>query len=231
MAQDWSREDFATPRGRKRAARALTWGDHGVLRRFYQNTHEVWPDTLWRTYQPDPAALAEWKKRGIKTVVNLRGPKLSGPLLIEEDACARLGLTLVNLRAYSREAPSLAFLEDIRTLFQTITYPAIIHCKSGADRAGLASVLFLFFEKGMPLDKAMAQLSWKYGHVKSGKTGVIDASLAHYIQYAREREIDLADVEAFFDWARTAYDPVAIKQHFKPAWWGAIMTDILFNRE
>ena len=231
MSRPISREEFATPRGRRRAGRALIWDDHGFLRNLYDNTHEIAPGEMWRTFQPGPNALARWKDRGVKTIINLRGPKLSGPLLIEEEACQKLGLNLVTLRAYSREAPSAEFLKNARALFREIAYPAVMHCKSGADRAGLMATLYLFYEKGVPLDQAMEQLSWRYGHVRRGKTGVIDAALNTYVQYAQDKGIDLTDVDAFLAWAETDYDPAAIKRDFQPAWWGAILTDIVLKRE
>ncbi|HOP20355.1 MAG TPA: hypothetical protein PK585_09755, partial [Amphiplicatus sp.] len=73
MAKARSREEFDGPEGRKRAWRELMIGDHGLVRLFYDNTHEVVPGKLWRSYQPSPAKLARWKERGVKTVVNLRG--------------------------------------------------------------------------------------------------------------------------------------------------------------
>ncbi|MEL6360179.1 MAG: protein tyrosine phosphatase [Pseudomonadota bacterium] len=226
-----SREEFQTPAGRQRAQRALTWGDHGILRNFYDNTHEVSPGKLWRTYQPGPRKLSQWKERGIKTVINLRGDKLTGFYLLEEEACRDLGLDLVTIRAYSREAPSHAFLKSARDLFASITYPAVLHCKSGADRAGLMSTLYLFFEENIPLPEAMVHLSRRYGHIRQGKTGVIDFALEKFIAHARERDIAPNDPDAFLHWAATEYDPTATKNEFTPQWWGNVLTDIVLRRE
>lgn len=149
-------------------------GDHGLLRKFYDNTHEVSSEKLWRSYQPSPADLKKWKERGVRTIVNLRGDAPSGFYFLEEEACRKLGLDFVSFRVFSRDAPSKEILHDARKLFKNITYPAMMHCKSGADRAGLMATLYLFFHEGAPLDEAMKQLSFRYGHVKHGKTGVID---------------------------------------------------------
>lgn len=231
MSPPITREEFETPQGRKRAWRALMLGDHGFLRKIYDNTHEVADGKLWRTYQPSPADLKRWKERGVKTVVNLRGDRPSGFYFLEEDACQSLGLEFVTFRVYSRDAPSKEILHGARELFQRISYPAIMHCKSGADRAGLMATLFLFFQEGVPLDKAMDQLSFRYGHVKQGKTGVIDYALQQYLDYACANQKSLSSTTDFFDWVDTVYSPEETKKAFLTSWWGNFLTETVLRRE
>lgn len=204
--------------------------DHGVLRKLYANSHEISPGRLWRTYQPSPLDLERWAARGVKTVVNLRGPKACGVLFLEEEACKKLGLTLVNFRVYSREAPSREILHGARELFSQIDYPAIMHCKSGADRVGLMSALYLFLHEGRPLDEALQQLSWRYGHVKAGKTGVIDAAFAAYRADAAARGAGMSQAD-FFDWVDARYDPAAVKAAFRSRGWGDLLTEVILRRE
>ncbi len=231
MPKPFTREEFETPQGRKRAWRALMLGDHGFLRKFYNNTHEVAPGKLWRTYQPSPGDLQRWKERGIKTVVNLRGDRPSGFLFLEEEACKKLGLEFVTFRAFSRDAPSKEILHGAKNLFETITYPAIMHCKSGADRAGLMATLYLFYCEGVPLDQAMEQLSFRYGHVKQGKTGVIDYAFQQYFEYADANGKSLSSIPDFFEWVDSHYDPKATKETFLGSWWGNFLTEKVLRRE
>ena len=231
MPKPFTREEFETPAGRKRAWRALMLGDHGILRKFYNNTHEVAPGKLWRTYQPSPLELKRWKNRGIKTVVNLRGDRPSGFLFLEEDTCKKLDLEFVSFRAFSRDAPSKEMLHGTQKLFNNITYPAIMHCKSGADRAGLMSVLYLFFNEGVPLDQAMEQLSFRYGHVKQGKTGVIDYAFQQYFDYAETNKKSLSSISDFFEWVDHHYDPKTTKESFLGSWWGNFLTEKVLRRE
>lgn len=206
-------------------------GDHGFLRKIYNNTHEVAHGKLWRTYQPSPADLRRWKERGVKTVVNLRGDRPSGFYFLEEDACQNLGLEFVTFRVYSRDAPSKEILHGACELFQRISYPAIMHCKSGADRAGLMATLYLFFQEGVPLDKAMGQLSFRYGHVKQGKTGVIDYALQQYVDYVHANGKSLSSISDFFDWVDTIYSPEETKKIFLTSWWGNFLTETVLRRE
>lgn len=222
---------FRSPAERRSAWRQLMWGDHGWLRKFYDNSHEVSPGKLWRSYQPSPAGIEAWRARGVRTIVNLRGPKPSGYLKLEQEACEKAGIELVIFRAWSREAPSPEFLREARALFERIEYPALIHCKSGADRAGLVAALFRFFHEGAPLPQALEQLSWRYGHVRQGKTGVIDAAFEQYLQHTNENDISLRDVDAFFEWVDTIYDSKATKAAFNATPWGRLLSDTILKRE
>ncbi len=231
MTAPLTREEFRTPDGRKRALRAFAFGDHAALRALYDNSHEVAPG-VWRSFQPSPAHLTRWAKRGVRTIVNLRGDRPSAALFLEEEACARLGLKLVNFRVFSREAPSAEMLKGLKTLFDTIEYPALFHCKSGADRVGLASAMYLFMKGGTPLDAALKQLSLRYGHIRAGKTGVIDAAFDAYLAHARQAQIALTDVGAFLRWAQSpAYDPARLKAAYAGKWWGNLLTEKLLRRE
>lgn len=227
-----TREEFATPKGRARAWRELMLGDHGFIRLVHKNTHEVAPGKVWRTHQPSPAEIRAFARQGVRTLVNLRGETPTGHYLLEEEACAKAGLRLVSLRAFSREAPPKEFLHALRRLFREIDYPAVLHCKSGADRVGIAAALYRFFEAGDPLDRAMKHLSLRYGHVRQGKTGVIDYALDLYLDHARRAGIRLDDVEAFLRWTDSAaYDPASIKRAFMGSWWGNMLTERILRRE
>jgi len=226
-----TREEFATPAGRNRAWRELMLGDHGLLRKFYANSHEIAPGKMWRTYQPSPASLKRWKERGVKTVINLRGDKPSGFYFLEQEACEKLGLDLVTFRVYSRDAPSKEILHGARALFDNISYPALMHCKSGADRAGLMAALFLFFHEGASLERALEQLSLRYGHIKQGKTGVIDYAFSQYFDYAKANGKSRSSVDDFFEWVDGDYDAVAAKQTFGSKGWGDFLTETILRRE
>jgi protein tyrosine/serine phosphatase len=226
-----TREEFQTPEGRRRALRDFALGDHAALRALYDNSHEIAPG-VWRSFQPSPAHLERWAKRGIRTVVNLRGDKPSAALFLEEEACARLGLRLVHFRVFSREAPSAETLNGLRRLFDAVDYPALFHCKSGSDRVGLVAALYLFMKGGLSLDRARDQLSLRYGHIRAGKTGVIDAAFDAYLAYAKAAHVPLTDVDAFLRWSESAaYDPARIKAEHAGKWWGNLLTERILKRE
>lgn len=217
--------DLSTPAGRRRAHRDYLWNDHAFLRVRFQNAHWI-SDELVRTNQPSPRQLSGWKAQGIKTIINLRGGFGSSFHELEKDACERLGLTLVDFTITSREAPSKVRVRGAKELFQNVEYPALMHCKSGADRAGIMSVMYMHFRQGKPIREAMTQLGWKYLHVRHGKTGVLDYVFDRYLAEGEPAGLD------FLGWVESdLYDPVKIKADFKAQWWANVLTEKLLRRE
>jgi protein tyrosine/serine phosphatase len=217
--------DLSTPEGRKRARRDYMWNDHAFLRLRFQNAHWI-SEELVRTNQPSPEQLAGWKARGIKTIINLRGGFDGSFHVLEKEACEQLGLTLVDFTITSREVPSRARVLGARDLFQSIEYPALMHCKSGADRAGIMSVFYMHFRKGKTIAEALDQLHLRYLHVKAGKTGVLDYTFERYLAEGEPAGL------SFVEWVESpAYDPDAIKADFRSQWWGTLFTERLLKRE
>ena len=217
--------DLVTPRGRFATYLDYLWKDHAYLRLRFSNAHWV-SDELLRTNQPWPFQLAKWKAAGIRTIVNLRGGFDASFHALEKDACEKLGLTLVDFTITSREVPSRARVYGAKALFETLEYPALMHCKSGADRAGIMSVFYLHFRKGVPIRQALEQLSLKYLHVKAGKTGVLDYTFERYLTEGEPKG------QSFLEWVDSpAYDEAAIKADFRSNMWGRVLTDGLVKRE
>jgi uncharacterized protein (TIGR01244 family) len=218
------RFDLSTPAGRKNAETDLIWADHGFLRAMYQNFHWVTPE-MARANQPSPAHIARYAQMGIKTIINLRGESPTGYFVLEQEACAANGVALVNAPMGSREAPPKARIHFAKEIFETIAYPALMHCKSGADRAGIMAVFYLHFKKGMPIAEAVNQLSLKYLHVKAGKTGMLDFFFAAYLADNVKRPMP------FLQWVDEVYDPDALKAAFHSSWWANVLVDRILRRE
>jgi protein tyrosine/serine phosphatase len=219
-----SRFDLATRAGRARARADLVWGDHGFLRRYFHNLFWISPE-MARANQPSPRQIARYAKMGIKTILNLRGPSDTGYYVLEREACAAHGLALVDARMHSREPPSVEQVLAAKEIFATIAYPALMHCKSGADRAGVMAVLYVHFRQGKPIAEAMGQLSLKYLHVRQGKTGMLDFFFETYLEETR------ASGKSFIDWAREDYDQARVKAAFMSSWWANVLVDKILRRE
>jgi protein tyrosine/serine phosphatase len=220
-----TRFDLSRPGGRLAAYLSFLWDDHAWLRLGFQNAHWL-SDELVRTNQPWPFQLKWWADRGVRTVLNLRGEPEAAHHVLEADACERLGLTLVDLLLFSRTAPSREQVLEAKRVLETIEYPCLMHCKSGADRAGVMSVLYAHFRQGQPIRDAISQLSGRYGHIRHGATGVID--------YAFERYLDEGEPAglSFLEWVcRPEYDHEALTEEFRAGWWGTLLTDRLLRRE
>ena len=219
------RFDLTHPSGRKAAHRDYLWNDHAFLRVRFSNAHWISPE-LVRTNQPSPRQLAAWKDRGIRTVVNLRGGFDASFYALEHDACQRLELKLENFTVTSREAPSKARIRGAKELFERIEYPALMHCKSGADRAGIMSVLYRHFRLGEPIRVAMDQLHIRYLHIRHGKTGVLDYVFDRYLAEGEPAGL------TFLEWVESdAYDPDKLKAEFRAGMIGSLLTERLLRRE
>ncbi|WP_417492484.1 fused DSP-PTPase phosphatase/NAD kinase-like protein [Maricaulis sp.] len=217
--------DLTDPIDRKRAWSDYLWKDHGVLRLRFHNMHEV-GGGLWRANQPSPDRLEWLAAEGFKTILNIRGPQPGVCYYdFEREACELHGLALHDMPFGSREAPYVDRIQRAVKIFESIEYPALVHCKSGADRAGLVSVLFALTHLNLPYDEAIAHLSLKYLHVKAGKTGVLDYFFETYRAYNEANPID------FMDWVETVYDRDAVQAGFMSSWWGNLLTERLLRRE
>lgn len=217
---------FVAPAGSRRGLIdwiELIFKDHGFLRVYWHNKHQIAPG-MWRCNQPAPGRIKAAAADGIKTIINLRGPRDDGGWRLEAEACAQTGITLLDFTARSRAAPDKAMLHAARALFAEAELPAMMHCKSGADRAGLMAALYLLIVEKRPARQAAAQLAWKYGHVKQAKTGLLDAFFAAYFPY-EDRGM------AFFDWVDNVYDPEQITRDFKAKGWAVRLTDNILSRE
>jgi len=198
--------------------------DHGVFRLIYLNQHRL-GSKAWRSAQPSPLDIAGFKRRGVKTVVNLRGERKCGAYWLERAACQRHGITLENCVLRSRAAPSVSELLAVRDLLLRIEYPILIHCKSGADRAGLMSVLYMHLVEGQSIEEAVLQLSWKFGHFKQADTGVLDHFFAAYLVENAGGPID------FYEWVETRYDPRNVLATFRANGLASRIVNDILRRE
>lgn len=218
------RGNLATPRGRAAAWTDSLFVDHGVFRLVWSNWATVVPDRMYRCNHPQAWRLAAAKRRlGIKTVINLRGRRFCGSDALSREAAAKLGLHHVDMAFESRGAPHRDRILRFAGICDTLVEPAVMHCKSGADRAGLAAGLFLLFNGGTSRD-ALRQLSPRFGHWSRARTGILDA---FFLRFAEEAEGRIP----FLEWVKTEYDEAALKRDFVAGGLSAFVVDRVLRRE
>ncbi len=198
--------------------------DHGIFRVIYPNRHRL-GERAWRSAQPTPHQIRALARRGLRTIVNLRGERVCGSYWLEQATCERKGIKLVNFSVKSRAAPTREEVRAAVELFNSIEYPALLHCKSGADRAGLMSVLFCYLKEGMPLEQAKRQLSLRYGHFRQAHTGILDYFFERYLEDNARRPMP------FLEWVDKVYDPVELKRTFRSKGWANRLVDSVLRRE
>ena len=147
-------------------ATALIFGAYLGALQLTGNFHEVLPAELYRSAQPSAADVASYARQyGIKSIVNLRGESSEDWYLREVEAASRGGIAHFDFRLSASKRVSPRQARQLIALLQTAPKPILIHCQAGADRTGLASMLYLQQIAGIDEEIAERQLSVRYGHI------------------------------------------------------------------
>ena len=182
--------------------------DHAFLRVLWNNFHQA-SDEVYRANQPSPSHLRSYKDRGIKAVLNLRGFTQQSYALFEDVSCKNLGLDLISVPFSGSSAPQPEKLLEIIDIMEKIPRPFVLRCKSGADRAGLVSAMYLIVQKKLSVTEAKKQLSFKYLHLDFTKTGILDYILDVFSKRLKIENID------FLDWIKQEYNAEILNSSFK----------------
>jgi protein tyrosine/serine phosphatase len=134
--------------------------------RLMGNFHTVVAGQLYRSAQLSPSALESYiRDYGIRTVVNLRGPQPGASWYDgEKRITGSLGVRQVDfwMSATRDFTPDQA--SALLAAMKAAPKPILVHCRDGADRTGLVSVLYANKVAGVSADEAAKQLSPYYGH-------------------------------------------------------------------
>lgn len=219
-------ERLSTKLGRIKAHLEALFIDHEIIRMVYRNFHKL-SDKAFRSNHPSAAFLGKLqKKRGLNTVISMRKATNTGQYLLEKEACNKLGINLIHHPMSSRKLPEAQKIVDAKNMLETVKYPILIHCKSGADRAGLMSVFYMHFIEQQPLEQAVKQLSIKYGHFRWAETGKLDFFFDAFFAYQKQHP----EIE-FLDWVTNIYDRESLDSQFKSSGWANIVVNKILKRE
>ncbi len=183
----------------------------------YTNRHTVIAGRVYRCSQPSGNDVRELvQQHGIRTVINLRGLSPDFPWYADEcQTCHELNISQEDITLSANRLPPPAELRRLVEILEQTQYPILVHCKAGADRTGLVSMMVLLLQTDIPLHEARRQLLPRYGHFRFGRTAAMDDFFDIYDAWlARE---NLTHTSAHFrDWVLKHYQPgVAVS---KLAW-------------
>jgi protein tyrosine/serine phosphatase len=215
--------DLTSPKGRRRAWLDSLFDDHAALRTVWTNFHAVVPGVLYRSNHPTPGNLRRFvREKGIKTVINLRGEAGNGSDALSREAARLLDLDFIDLALRSAAAPPRDSLLALLRHYRTMRRPGLVHCKSGADRAGFAAAVFLLMEGASPA-QARAQMRLRFGHLRHSRAGILSAFIDAWERYEGNK--------SFSHWVADEYDAAALQAAFKSNVFARFMHDRVLNRE
>lgn len=216
--------DLSTAGGRTLAWVDALFVDHAVFRLVWSNLATVVPGKMYRCNHPTPGRLVRLKQRlGLTAVINLRGRAGNGSDALSRAAAERLGLDFFDMALESRGAPQRDRILRLHDIYRGLRGPTLLHCKSGADRAGLAAGLIVLFEGGSAAD-ALRQLSLRFGHIRQARTGILDA---FFLRWQREGE----GRKPFLDWVCEDYNEAELRQDFHANGLASFLNDWVLAHE
>jgi hypothetical protein len=178
-----------------------------VFRRpwFEGNLGVVDPGHVMRSAQPTNQ-LAGWiRDHRISSILNLRGGSPADWWYENEIRTAReSGATFYDLPLNATRRPSRRDLLRLIDFLEHCDYPLLIHCKSGADRTGLASALYLMVRRGEPPEQALGAFSLEFGHIPLFGTEHLHEPLEEYGAWLKEHQL-AHSAERFRSWVKNEY--------------------------
>ncbi len=159
-------------------------------------------------------------------MINLRGHReVCGSDALGREAAAALGLEHIDAPLESRGAPHKDRVLRLAGIYARLSEPALIHCKSGADRTGLAAGIWLLVRGGTVgagAGPALAALRACGG----GATGILDAFFRSYAAFVKRH-----GAKPFLDWVRDDYSEDALRAEFRSTPWADRLVDGVLRRE
>ena len=178
-----------------------------VFRRpwFEGNLGVVDEGVVIRSAQPT-TQLADWSRRyRLKSVVNLRGGGPGDWWYGNEIKSAReSGIAYYDLPLSATRRPTRRELLQLIDLLDRCSYPLLIHCKSGADRTGLAVALYRMVRRAEPPEAALGSFSIEYGHVPFFGTEHLHEPLQEYAAWLQSAGLTHSATR-FRTWVRNEY--------------------------
>ncbi|RYY11582.1 MAG: protein tyrosine phosphatase [Alphaproteobacteria bacterium] len=151
------------------------------------NLHVLEDGMLYRSGQLDGPALTKLVlDKNIRTIINLRGAHPDTNWYAAETSVADgYGVRYIPISLSSAEEPDMATMLALANAERNAPGPMLVHCRSGADRTGLAAAIYELVVAGSSKEAAAGQLSPFYGHFPwfGSRTAAMDRAFAKFAEY------------------------------------------------
>jgi hypothetical protein len=190
----------------------LALGLHAGYILLGSNFHSVIPGEVYRSAQLSASALERFlREKHIHTIINLRGCCDPEEWYLDEGRVAlRNNVSLEDLGFSAGRLPSVITLRQLLEAIDRSDYPILFHCHKGADRTGMASAIALLLRTDAPLEKARAQLGFRFGHLPLGRTANIDRFFDLYEEWLKTQGRTHSP-DVFRRWVERDYCPGACR--------------------
>jgi protein tyrosine phosphatase (PTP) superfamily phosphohydrolase (DUF442 family) len=183
---------------------------------FEGNFGVVEPGRVYRSAQPGEGLEETIRAHRLATVLNLRGGSRADAFYANEvRVTQQAGVDFYDFPMSAVRRPTREELLTLLDLFPRCRYPLLIHCKSGADRTGLASALYLMCMKGLDPAEARGAFSLNYGHVPLAGTQRLHDPLDEYERWLSERKLTHS-AERFRAWVANDYQSRGSARDIRP---------------
>jgi hypothetical protein len=157
---------------------------------FQANVGIVEPNRVFRSAQPSSQLEAWIRDYQVKSILNLRGGSSADWWYDAETRTALAhGVSFYDLPLAATRRPTRRDLLLLIDVLMRCPYPLWIHCKSGADRTGLASALYLMMQRAQPPERAERAFSLEYGHIPYFGTEHLHEPLDEYAGWLKDRKL------------------------------------------
>jgi hypothetical protein len=172
------------------------------------NFHVVVPGRIYRCAQPSAADLEQLiANQGIRSVINLRGTgDPIGWYLDEVRTTHKHSVCQEDVNFSAGRLPSTSELRRLIVVLERTPYPIVLHCRRGSDRTGMASAVAVLLTTDEPLEDALRQLHWRFGHIALGRPAQLDRFLGFYKDWLTVAGKQHS-AAAFRSWAMELYVP------------------------
>lgn len=183
---------------------------------FYRNFGVVDQGFVYRAAQPEENLKTLVEKYKVASILNLRGGGTSDSFYTDEVRLATAkGIDFYDYPMSANRRPKRRDLLILIDLFQRCRYPLLIHCKSGSDRTGLASGLYLMVRSGTPPEKALDAFSLYYGHVPLFGPQNLHEPFDEYADWLRSKGL-VHTPDRLRAWVENEYQADDPRREFEP---------------
>jgi protein-tyrosine phosphatase len=183
---------------------------------FQGNLGVVDAGRVYRSAQPVEGLRQTLITYRVASVINLRGGS-------EDDAwyaaevreTGDQGVDFYDFPLSATRRPSRRELLTLLDFFNRCKYPLLIHCKSGSDRTGLVSGLYLMAERNVAPARAVGAFSLSHGHVPLFGPEHLHEPFLEYDAWLKSNHLAHNPVR-LLEWVQRIYRDPDATAHFTP---------------